>query len=314
MQIQSTSLDVPGGCPNNCKFCVSEIHGVGKVLNNVFMKGDMSHCTWLEREFRERLEYLRDIGISNLVLTGTASEPHLNEVYLKFFKQINSSLPSKFKNIELHTSGIKLDGEKLALLSSIGVKTIALSISSFWSDRNAEINGTPTGLEVDIPETCSKIRENKFNLRLNLNMNHIGFVSSIFPSPEKPSKESYGAILLKEARESFSDLLGQMELLIPDQITFRHLYYTQEDNAQNEWVKTNGMSDLWFEQLRLYLQEVANPIHALSFGAIKYSLNGISIAVDSDCMNKQDGQLRYIILRRNCKLYSEWDNLASLIF
>jgi hypothetical protein len=49
---------------------------------------------------------------------------------------------------------------------------------------------------------------------------------------------------------------------------------------------------------------------------MKYSMDNMSIVVDFDCMNKKGDKkdLKYLILRRNCRLYSEWDDPASLIF
>ena len=44
---------------------------------------------------------------------------------------------------------------------------------------------------------------------------------------------------------------------------------------------------------------------------------GISTVLDDDCMSKNntnDGVIRYLILREDGKLYSQWDDKGSLIF
>jgi len=48
---------------------------------------------------------------------------------------------------------------------------------------------------------------------------------------------------------------------------------------------------------------------------MKYSVDGMSTVLDEDCMNTEaKEELKYVILRPNCKLYSKWDDTASLIF
>lgn len=52
------------------------------------------------------------------------------------------------------------------------------------------------------------------------------------------------------------------------------------------------------------------------------SLHGLSVVLDDDCMGKRDctadgnteENYKYLILRPDCKLYSAWDDPASLIF
>ena len=68
--------------------------------------------------------------------------------------------------------------------------------------------------------------------------------------------------------------------------------------------------------LKLYIKEFGKPLNRLSFGSMRYSIDSISTVIDFDCMNKNGKKenLKYLILRRNCRLYSEWDDPASLIF
>ena len=293
MKIQSASLDVPGSCPNQCEFCVSELSDSSNMLNNVFKNGNYKYASNLERQFEERLEYLRDIGINTLVLTGTASEPHLNKKYLELFHKTNQSMKNSFKNIELQTSGIALDESKFKFLGKIGVKTISLSISSFDSALNNEINVILPKFTINIPEVCCAIKNHGFNLRLSLNINKIGF------SP----------------KTSFENIFNAAKNLEADQVTFRRLYTTNKPSTQNVWVKLNRMPARWWRRLEDYIHYNGRLLHILEFGASKYSINGMSVVVDYDCMNKNNREaIKYIILRRNCKLYSEWDDPASLIF
>jgi MoaA/NifB/PqqE/SkfB family radical SAM enzyme len=305
MNIQSASLDVPGGCPNKCRFCVSQLSGSNKMLKNVFKfecsarATDEPHPTleedhvYVTRNMFHRLQWLSDKNVDTLVLTGTASEPHLNELYLAHFEYVNSQLRKPFINIEIQTSGVLLDLSKMYMLDSIGVKTVSLSISSLDSNLNAEINRTPKSLMVDIAAICREIKEFGFNLRLSLNIN----------------KEGFGHY------NNFDDLFADCKNLDADQVTFRKLYATDEDTPENQWIKENQMSDEWWNRLDEYIKNFGRSLNRLPFGAMKYSIFGMSTVVDDNCMNKGEKvDLKYIVLRRNCKLYSEWDDPASLIF
>jgi hypothetical protein len=56
-------------------------------------------------------------------------------------------------------------------------------------------------------------------------------------------------------------------------------------------------------------------LYKLPFGASVYSIDGMSVVTDDDCMSKENNEnLKYVILRENGKLYSQWDNEGSLIF
>ena len=66
----------------------------------------------------------------------------------------------------------------------------------------------------------------------------------------------------------------------------------------NNYVKTNGRK-----------------LDVLEFGQIRYDVNGISVVIDDDCMSTvPKEELKYLVLRPNCKLYSKWDSKASLLF
>lgn len=306
MKVQSASLDVPGGCPNNCKFCVTELWKKGDIpmLENAFdFKSD--DFEWTKKAFRERLIYLRQHDVDTIVFTGSASEALFNKKYLGLFHEVNESLGNdKFINIELQTSGVGLDDNYL-FLEEIGVKTISLSVASFDTETNFEIMQTPEKMRNwDIDEICKAIKAAGFNLRLSLNMNLEGFGEY-----ERESNLS----------TRYGDLLGRCQELGADQVTFRKLYSTGEDGQVTSWIRSNQMDQYdpdWWKQLAFHIKEYGRPLNRLPFGAMKYSILGMSTVIDEDCMAKKGAKedLKYMILRRNCRLYSEWDDPASLIF
>ena len=69
-----------------------------------------------------------------------------------------------------------------------------------------------------------------------------------------------------------------------------------------------------------YVMLHGSPLGILPYGAIKYSLHGMAVVVDNDCMAKgklpdaEKDAYKYLILQPDCKLYSQWDDPASLIF
>lgn len=292
MKIQSASIDIPGKCENSCKYCISHMTNNKEFSRNVMECND---TVFRFNQYLDRLMFLKDVGVTSLVITGSASEPVLNGDMLALFDEVNRSLPYPFTNIDIQTSGTGLTKSKLTLLESLKVKTISLSISSFESDINARINNTNPDKKVNIEQLCYLIKREGFNLRLSLNMNREGFKSA----------------------DDIEGLFNEAKHLKADQITFRKLYYpeSEADTKQANWIRQNQLPDSFWSKLKGYVENEGTPIHRLTFGAIKYSIAGLSTVIDSDCMAKGNiNVLKYAILRRNLKLYSDWEDPASLIF
>lgn len=299
MKIQSASIDVPGGCPNRCKFCVSELtkEQATGMLENVIGRGEDED--WARSHYMERLEFLREAGVSTAILTGTASDPLTNMDFLMKFCDMNSELTSPFKHIEIQTSGVGLTYNKLVALDVYGIKTISLSLSSLDSDLNNEINGTPEKMKFDLLKACNMIKEHRFNLRLSLNMNRQGFPDVDFFNNIPMIRKMFIEIQETEA----------------DQVTFRRLYSDDSASPQAKWIKDNDVADGDWTNLKNYIRTNGRQLQKLAFGAWKYSIHGLSTVVDDDCMSTHVSDvLKYAILRRNCKLYSDWADPASLIF
>lgn len=306
MKIQSVSIDVPGGCPNNCKFCVSELtkeSATGMLENKLKDIDD----PWANMQYADRLEFLRDLGVNNVILTGTASEPVANMKFIEWFHRVNNSIASRFKHIELQTSGVLLNDKTLDELDTYGVKTISLSLSSLSSKLNNSISGIPEKLQFDIPQLCNKIKENGFNLRLSLNINKAGFPDLVYDKEDER--------LTKLTKLGIWQYFHKFVRLGADQVTFRKLYSDDSDSPQAAWIKQNDVPDHFWSILKKYIVDNGKPLQKLPFGAIKYSIFGLSTVIDDDCMAENNIEvLKYAILRRNCKIYSDWKDPASLIF
>jgi molybdenum cofactor biosynthesis enzyme MoaA len=168
MQIQSLSVDVPAKCPNDCYFCVAKMNQED-YANQI--EKNLRFRQLYKDDYKKRLLFARDNGCNTVILTGNG-EPLMNRTFLEDFGEWNNNLPLAFRCIELQTSGVMLDDEKLRFLrNSVGVSTISLSISDVFSSKNnALYNRTPDKLVVDIDVLCKEIKRYDFNLRLSLNM------------------------------------------------------------------------------------------------------------------------------------------------
>jgi sulfatase maturation enzyme AslB (radical SAM superfamily) len=127
LEVQSLSVCVPAGCPNKCKFCISRMHS--SVYEDQIEK-NLRFFDLYERDYCKRLQFARDNGCNTVILTGDG-EPLFNIKFLKDFSHWNHQIESPFRWIEIQTSGVSLDDEKLRFLrNTVGVTSISLSLSN----------------------------------------------------------------------------------------------------------------------------------------------------------------------------------------
>jgi reverse gyrase len=108
-------------------------------------------------------------------------------------------------------------------------------------------------------------------------------------------------------------------ILCADQVTFRILYTSKDDAAkqypQIQWIEQHKAKPELINDIKSYIKENGRVLEILEFGATRYSIDGLSVVIDEDCMNEEAKQaLKYVILQPNCKLYTKWDDEASLLF
>jgi MoaA/NifB/PqqE/SkfB family radical SAM enzyme len=287
MQIQSLSVVVPAKrCINRCKFCVSCMREE-KYPNQ--LEDNVPFYDLYDSDYSKRLEFARDNGCNTVMLTGN-TEPQQNREFLRRFGTMNSALQKPFRWIEMQTTGVMLDDAFLRhLRNHVGVTTISLSISSFDSEENSVIVGMLNKLAVNIPWLCGEIKRYDFNLRLSINM-----TNKFEQNPE--------------------EIFRMSKSLGADQVTFRKLY-TSGDNDQSRWIESNRLSDTSYNALKSYIMENGRKLEVLPYGAIKYSIHGMGTVMDDDCMAQEvKDSYKYLILRPNAKLYTKWDDPASLLF
>jgi len=295
MKIGSISIVVPTrGCINNCKFCVSRMHET-----NYKNKFD-------EFQIEKRIKWAVNNNVNNCIITGTGEAlQNISFLYklTKIFKKLNYPFP----NVELQTSGILLSNgnydkevsnlilvsNNIEILNSLGVNTISLSVSDIFNDdNNMHVIGVPIGLRFKLKYLCSFIKEQNFNLRLSLNLN-----------------KTFDNI-------SCNKLFLKLKELNADQITFRKLWYAKNEKLdQSKWVKENSCNDKKLNEIYEFIISNGTELYKLPFGAMAYSLMGMSVVIDNNCMSKNENEkLKYVILRENGKLYCQWDDEGSLIF
>lgn len=302
MKIQSLSIVVPNkGCINKCPFCVSRMVNSDQYENRM----DINHpCYDINvREYLKRLRFVAENGCQTIILTGT-SEPQQNKQFLATFALLHQQIGSPFTNIEMQTTGFRLDCDRdyiRFLRNFVGVNTIALSINSLNDKANCEMLGHPTkyvaGSEgeyvplLQISRLCDLLKEYDFNIRCCFNL------SDAFNGVE-PSE------LFGKARADYH----------ADQITFRQLYSAKADTEQDLWIQKHPISGGFVKAMRVYLADCPQ-IGKTMYGATCYDVNGMSVIYDTDCMGKnpETDVKKYLILRPNCHLYSQWDSPASLV-
>ena len=299
MQIQSLSVVVPNKkCINDCPFCIS------KMLNNSseypnLMDINHPHYDINVREYLKRLKFVADNGCQTLILTGT-SEPQQNKQFLARFALLHQQMGSPFTNIEMQTTGMLLednDNYLRFLRNFVGVNTMAISVNAERIDWNYTLLGH---VEADEPKIlllhrlCGALKNYDFNIRICINLNS--------------SFNGYSA----------SDICSWASKdLRADQITFRRLYLDTavKDTPQAKWIADHQPNAALLTDLDNYLAH-QSVIGKTPYGSLIYKGGNCAIVYDRDCMGKnpESDVKKYLILRPNCKLYSQWDSSTSLVF
>lgn len=302
MKIQSLSIVVPtkNMCVNACKFCVSRTHtnpyedrissAVKLRQESYDSKSYLLHDMLEYKDYFNRLQFARDNGCNVIVLTGTG-EPIQNLKFIRFFSEVNSTLTTPFKSIELQTTGVMLTDENLDSLRHLGVTTISFSISNiFDNERNLELISCKEKLKFDVFDTIKRLKKYDFNLRLSLNL-----------------VNDYDKYSVREVVERCKELGA-------DQVTFRKLYKSNLNGEIDQWIEDNASTD-FYNKLIDYVKTNGKYLGVLPFGPSIYDIKEMSVCVDDDCMAEEiKDTYKYLVLRENGKLYFRWDLKSSLVF
>lgn len=300
MKVQSLSITVPTkGCINNCKFCCSEMHDDNYVTSETYI--------YKKKAIEKRIKYAIIHNVDTLILTSSSGEVLQNMRYLEMLHEILQSLNNFIPRIEIQTTGVLLNDEKMLFLKEMGVTTISLSVSDLFNDnRNMEIIGVPKKEHFLLKNITDLIHSYDMNIRLSLNMTSAAYPDFIF----EDKNISYKLFKL------FDSFFERAKELNSNQVTFRKMYLSNNKTKEDEWVNNNMLSDEFYTLLNDYIVKYGNKLYRLPFGGIVYSVNGVSTVLDDDCMSKEysDDILKYLILRENNKLYMKWDDVGSIIF
>lgn len=295
MKVQSLSIVVPNKeCMNKCPFCVARM-----VNSNVYenkMSINDPHYDINVREYLKRLKFVADNGCQTIILTGT-SEPQQNKQFLATFALLHQMIGSPFTNIEMQTTGMLLDGNRdyiRFLRNFVGVNTMALSVNSIIPETNNRILGHGlSDKQLDVERLCGLLREYDFNIRICCNL------TSEFNPYELPIDKLFD--MLKEKYHA-------------NQVTFRKMYASDKNTPQGDWLSKHEFPKTMARELEDYLVEFPI-IDKTLYGANIRDVNEMSVIYDNDCMGKnpETDVKKFLILRPNCKLYSQWDTKASLV-
>lgn len=293
MKIQSLSVVVPNTrCINDCAFCVAKTH---PNLYKNQMDDNLPFFDLYPKDYIKRLEFSRHNGCNTVMLTGN-SEPQQNRKFLTYFGMFMQMMRDPFQWIEMQTTGALIDQNFLRFLRNhVGVNLISLSVSSLSDAANNAIIRTPEAGRVNLEQLCAEIKRYDFSLRLSLNL-----------TTEFAGFDHMPGNVFRICREMGAD-----------QITLRVLYSGGTNTPQDKWVKLNALPTESVNRLKKYVTTNGVVLGVLPHGAVKYSVDGLCVVVDDDCMDKTEktgDDYKYLILQPDCKLYSQWDDPASLVF
>lgn len=255
-------------------------------------------------DYVKRMIFAKENDANIMMITGDI-EPLQNRHFLQTLAMINKYvLPqrgcSAFNWIEIQTSAVGFDeGYARFLRNTVGVSVLSLSLSSFDDEVNSIIVGMPKNMKVNIQKVCETAKKYDFTLRLSLNMSY-GMLCST-------GEKSYSTII--------PEIFWKAEQLGADQLTFRK-FYADGDNEQSKWIANSAVDDTFFVALHKYVKEKGKLIGVLPYGYNQYSVNGISVVIDEDCMNEAKAEKeasKYFVIRPDCKLYDGW-NKEDIIF
>jgi hypothetical protein len=266
--ISSLQINVPlKGCVNACKSCIARIHSAHlkmKEINNQVISED---------------KYLNSLMLvsnycSNAVLTSDNGEPAQNMNFIKKFGELNKKLDKPF-NIELQTTGVLMTDDNLKILKDINLKVVSLSVFDIINyQNNLNIIDVKNKLLFHLPTICKKIKDNGFILRISIN-------------------------LIKEYdKYTMEEIFNAVKELGADQLTFKNLWCTDDENPINKWIKINKASDNILDKISDYLDNNGDKISRNN-----YNYNGISIKLVDNCMMGN-----YLIIRSDGRLYDSWES------
>lgn len=259
------------------------------------------------REYLKRMRFVSDNGCQTIMLTGTA-EPQQNKQFLATFALLHQQIGSPFTNIEMQTTGVGLDHNRdyiRFLRNFVGVNTVALSINSLDDEENCRVLGqklivtpgddySPSDISVplELGKLCDVLRDYDFNIRCCFNLT-----------------DKFNDVTVQDVMECAKKKFHA------NQITFRKLYTSNDTTEQGQWIKEHQISLTFTHNLKEFLESKPK-LGTTAYGATCYDVDGMSVIYDTDCMGKnpETDVKKYLILRPDCKLYSQWDSKASLVF
>lgn len=110
-------------------------------------------------------------------------------------------------------------------------------------------------------------------------------------------------------------IIFEAQRLGASQLTFRELFASKDICEETQWIMRHRADAQFVSRLKWYIHEHGRGLPSLGTGLKHYSLSGMSVVVDSDCMAlSRPDTPRTLILREDHRLYSRWDDKGSLIF
>ena len=94
------------------------------------------------------------------------------------------------------------------------------------------------------------------------------------------------------------------------------MYESGGDLPEDMWVRKHKAREEVETYITDYIRKNGKVIRTLLTGEFVFSIHGMSVVINKDCMSRRflEDTLRYVILKPDGKLYTQWDDPASLLF
>lgn len=271
-------------CDNNCGYC--SMRNSNRIT--VFDRANDDY----RKDYVNKLNYAREEGCNNLILTGNTTDPLQNKEWLVSFGSFLSQMDKPFRKIEFRTMGSGLDLQFFQFLKELGVTTLTLvCYDIFDDDNNWSYVGCGEDKKINIANVIAMGRQTSIDVRLEVNLT-----------------EDYN-------NRTHAEVLSKCATLGATQVTFKGLYYDSAiEDANNEWLREHGVLKTWYDTLIDYIEMNGVVLHTLETGLTQYDCNGISIVLKSlETDRATDYREEFAILREDIYLYTKWNTLASKI-
>jgi pyruvate-formate lyase-activating enzyme len=282
----------PDTCNAHCPFCIARMVPSKHV--------DRKSTPINKPMLGKALEMATAGGSDTVLITGNGEPtifPDQITTYLEEVSQFEAANGLVLRK-ELQTNGILLESQShkydshLSRWASLGLQTIAVSVSHYDPKKNREIY-TPQKEYINLESLIDRIKSHGIRVRLT-----VVLMRDFIDNKEEVQK------MLEFAKLNEVDEVSLLPVNTPD------ISYDQE---VSDWIATNHLSLEEQQSIQLFIEENSTLLRTFGFGAKVYDFAGQSVCI-TDCVAKMpedQGQRRLIYYPKGA-ISHDWDDKETL--